>query len=38
MGRILDFLENYFGALSSFSTMKWIDIAEILLIAVFVYQ
>ena len=38
MGRIFDFLKNYFGAFSSFSTIKWIDVVEILLIAVFVYQ
>ena len=38
MGRIFDFLENYFGAFASFSTIRWIDIVEILLIAVFVYQ
>ena len=38
MGRIFDFLENYFGAFASFSTIRWIDIVEILLIAVFVYR
>lgn len=38
MGKIFDFLESYFGALSTFSSIRWNDIAEILLIAVFVYQ
>ena len=38
MGKIFDFAENYFSAFSSLATIRWNDIIEILLIAVFVYQ
>lgn len=38
MGKIFDFAESYFSAFSSLETIRWNDIIEILLIAVFVYQ
>ena len=38
MSRFFDFIENNFGSISSFDKIQWMDIVEILLIAVFVYQ
>ena len=36
MSRFFDFIENNFGSISSFDKIQWMDIVEILLIAVFV--
>ena len=38
MSRFFDSIENNFGSISSFDKIQWMDIVEILLIAVFVYQ
>lgn len=38
MGNFFDLIKNYLGALSTLPKIQWIDIVEILLIAVFVYQ
>ena len=38
MSRFFDFIENNFVSISSFDKIQWMDIVEILLIAVFVYQ
>lgn len=38
MSRIFDFIENNWESISSFDKIQWMDIVEILLIAVFVYQ
>ena len=38
MSRFFDFLESNLGSVSSFDKVQWMDIVEILLIAVFVYQ
>lgn len=38
MSRFFDFIESNLGSISSFDKIQWMDIIEILLIAVFVYQ
>ena len=38
MSRFFDFVESNLGTISSFDKIQWMDIVEILLIAVFVYQ